>query len=166
MVGKSSHPRPMAFFAGWGHYRERQIMEKLERIGDAFEFLDEWEDRYNYLADLGGKLTPLPDRFKSPEHQVHGCVSRVWIVIASDGSAPPILRFQADSDTPIIKGIVAILLAAYSGRTAEECETLDADAIFARLGIYDHLSPNRHVGVYAMIEKIRALARTSARLAA
>ena len=141
-------------------------MERLERIVDAFAFFEDWEDKYNYLAELGERLPALPEEYKTPEHQVHGCVSQVWILAKVDHSQGPVLNLRADSDTAIIKGIVAILLAVYSGKRPEEIEAIDADAIFAELGIYDHLSPNRHVGVYAMIEKIRAVARTSARLAA
>jgi len=90
----------------------------------------------------------------------------LWIVADRDDSPIPVLKLTADSDTPVIKGIAAILVTIYSGKRADEIEGIDADKIFTDLDIYDHLSPNRHVGVYAMIQKIRSLAETMVRLAA
>ena len=141
-------------------------MDSLERIAETFEFFEDWEDRYRYLTEIGQRLPALPAAQKVPENQVDGCVSNVWIVADPDDSPVSRVCLRADSDTPVIKGILAILLAIYSGKCAEEIDGIDADDIFGRLGIYDHLSPNRHVGVYAMIERIRAIAKTKARLAA
>ncbi len=141
-------------------------MDSLERIAETFEFFEDWEDRYHYLTEIGQRLPALPEACKVPENQVHGCVSNVWIVADIDDSPGPRVNFRADSDTPVIKGLLAILLAIYSGKSAEDIDCIDADEIFAQLGLYDHLSPNRHVGVYAMIEKIRVEARTTARMAA
>ncbi len=141
-------------------------MDSLERIAETFEFFEDWEDRYLYLTELGRRVPALPEACKVPENQVHGCVSNVWIVADRDDSPTPRVSFRADSDTPVIKGILAILLAVYSGKSADDIDGVDADGIFAQLGIYDHLSPNRHVGVYAMIEKIRAIAKTTAPMAA
>lgn len=138
-------------------------MESLEHILEAFEFFDDWDDRYRYLAELGEKLPAFPERFKTHEHQVHGCVSQVWIVVDREaGSGGVVLRFSGDSDTPIIKGILAILLAIYDGTQPDETLDKDPDRLFHRLGIYDHLSPNRHVGVYAMVKKFHELAHTAA----
>lgn len=142
------------------------MAESIDRIIEVFEFFEDWESRYNYMAELGQKLPELPDTYKTPDNQVQGCVSKVWITVEADSSAPPRLTFRGDSDTPIIKGIVAILLAMYSGKSADEALSIDPDAIFNRLGIYEHLSPNRHVGVYSMVEKFRALACTVAHQAA
>ena len=141
-------------------------MDSLERIAETFEFFEDWEDRYLYLTELGQRLPGMPEACKVPENQVHGCVSNVWIVADTDDSPTPRVTFRADSDTPVIKGILAILLAIYSGKSAEDIHRIDADRIFDQLGIYDHLSPNRHVGVYAMIEKMRAMAKTTAQMAA
>ena len=141
-------------------------MDSLERIAETFEFFEDWEDRYHYLTEIGQRIPALPEACKVPENQVHGCVSNVWIVADRDDPLTPLVSFRADSDTPVIKGILAILLAVYSGKSADDIDGIDADGIFAQLGIYDHLSPNRHVGVYAMIEKIRAVAKTTARMAA
>ena len=141
-------------------------MESLERVMEAFEFFEDWEDKYHYLAELGQRLPVLPEEYRTPDHQVAGCVSQVWILAEVDNSQGPVVNLRADSDTPIIKGIAAILLAIYSGKRSDEIKGIDADGIFAKLGIDDHLSPSRHVGVYAMTEKIHALAGTPASLAA
>ncbi len=141
-------------------------MGSLERIAETFEFFEDWEDRYLCLTELGQRLPAMPEACKVPENQVQGCVSNVWIVADRDDSPTPRVSFRADSDTPVIRGILAILLAMYSGKTADEIDGIDADGMFAQLGIYDHLSPNRHVGVYAMIEKMRAIAKTTAQMAA
>ena len=141
-------------------------MDSLERITETFEFFEDWEDRYHYLTEIGQRLPALPQACKVPENQVHSCVTNVWIVANRDDSPTPLVTFRADSDTPVIKGILAILLAIDSGKNTDDIDGIDADGIFAQLGIYNHLSPNRHVGVYAMIEKMRAIAKTAARMAA
>jgi len=136
-------------------------MEDIERIVETFEFFDDWDDRYNYLAELGEKLPPLGREYATPEHQVHGCVSQVWVVAELErGPGASVLRFRGDSDTPIIKGILAVLLSIFDGLSPDEALRVDTDAIFNRLGIYEHLSPNRHVGVYAMVQKVRSLAKS------
>ena len=142
--------------------------EQIDRIVETFEFFEDWDDRYNYMAELGQKLPAFPEADHLDDNKVHGCVSQVWITVRSqEQGCKVVLQFQGDSDTAIIKGIVAILLSIYSGKTAEQALEVDVDAIFERLGIFDHLSPNRHVGVYAMVEKFRALAGGErARLAA
>ncbi|MCB1877651.1 MAG: SufE family protein [Chromatiales bacterium] len=142
--------------------------EQIDRIVETFEFFEDWDDRYNYMAELGQKLPAFPEADHLDDNKVHGCVSQVWITVRSqEQGGKVVLQFQGDSDTAIIKGIVAILLSIYSGKTAEQALEVDVDAIFERLGIFDHLSPNRHVGVYAMVEKFRALAGGErARLAA
>ena len=141
-------------------------MDSLERIAETFEFFEDWEDRYHYLTEIGQRLPALPEANKIPENQVHGCVSNVWIVADTDDPCASRMNFRADSDTPVIKGILAILLAVYSGKCADEIYGVDAEDVFVRLGMYDRLSLNRHVGVYAMTEKIRAVAKTTARMAA
>ncbi len=98
---------------------EKHSMHSLERIVETFQFLDDWEDRYRYLTELGERLPPLLSAEKTPENQVHGCVSNVWIVADKDNAQLAKLHLRADSDTPIIKGIVAILVAIYSGKTAD-----------------------------------------------
>lgn len=153
---------------GGGNQREPKTMtEQLERIVETFEFFQDWEDRYNYMAELGQKMPAFPEADRIDANKVQGCVSQVWITVRAENGPKPVLHFAGDSDTSIIKGIVAILLSIYSGKTAKQALEVDVDAIFERLGIFEHLSPNRHVGVYAMVEKFRDLAGgEQARLAA
>ncbi len=135
------------------------MTENIDRIIATFEFLADWDERYQYITELGNKLPPLDEQSKNPDQQVHGCMSQVWFRVDVDDSTPPRLTFHGESNTAIIQGMVALLVSIYSGKTLDDVMATDADAIFTRLGIYDHLSPNRHVGVYAMVEKIRHLAR-------
>jgi len=121
---------------------------------EAFQFLEDWESRYQFIEDLGRKLPPMQGEFKTSEHQVHGCMSLVWLkALPPDDSG--IITFEGDSDTSTIKGIVAILMSIYLGKTAEEILAIDTDQKFAELHLFDHLSPTRHVGVYAMVEHAR-----------
>ena len=134
----------------------------IDRIAEVFDFLDDWEQRYEFLIELGAKLPPFPAADQLDSNRVMGCMSKVWIVVQPDAGQPDRLRFHGDSDTSTVKGLVALLVALYSGRSAEEVLATDADAFFDRLGLFDHLSPTRHVGVYAMVEKVRALAESQA----
>jgi len=134
----------------------------IERIVETFEFLQNWEDRYRFLIELGEKLPPLPPCDRCERHLVQGCVSQTWIAAATCPLRKGALCFTGDSDAATVKGLVALLVALYDGRTPEEVDQLDADALFERLGLFEHLSPTRHVGVYGMVEKIRALARDTA----
>lgn len=129
----------------------------IERIEQTFQLLDSWEDRYSYITELGNKLPELGEEAKRSENLVQGCMSQVWVDAHLDNEGR--VRYVANSDTAVVRGIVAIILAAFDGKRPEEANSFDADELFTRLGIYDHLSPNRHVGVYAMIERVKALAR-------
>ncbi len=137
------------------------MAESIERIATTFELLQDWEERYQFIYDLGKRLPPLPDQYKDSDHQVHGCMSKVWFHIAPDAENSSCLKVAGESDTAVIQGIVAILVALYSDKALDEFLAIDADEVFSRLGIYEHLSPNRHVGVYAMVEKLRELARAT-----
>jgi cysteine desulfuration protein SufE len=128
-------------------------------IAEAFEFLGDWEQRYRFLIELGERLPVLEEHHKYEANQVHGCMSKVWLIAERDEADPSALRLMGDSDNSTVKGLVAILLAMYAGHSAHQILTLDADGMFDELGLYDHLSPTRHVGVYAMVEKIKSLAR-------
>lgn len=132
---------------------------QVAEIAEAFEFLGDWEQRYQFLIELGERLPVLDERHKNEHNRVHGCMSKVWLIAAPDEADPSALRLVGDSDNSTVKGLVAILLAMYSGRSAQQMLTIDADRMFDELGLYDHLSPTRHVGVYAMVEKIKSLAR-------
>ncbi len=130
----------------------------LDEIKADFEFLDEWEDRYRYVIELGRQLAPLDDVEKSEASRVRGCASQVWLVVdpppAPDGAS--MLCFRAESDAHIVQGLIAILHAIYNGRPARDVLATDALAIFSELGLSDHLTPQRSNGLKSMIERIRA----------
>lgn len=128
----------------------------LQELRETFELLGEWDARYDFITELGEAAKGFSSEYHTPEHQVLGCMSQVWLLgELSDGR----MSFVVDSDAPIVKGLAQMLATIYSGCTPAEVEDLDADKIFAELGLYDHLSPNRHVGMYAMVEKIKAITR-------
>lgn len=126
-----------------------------------FDFLDAWDDRYRYVIELGRSLAPLPDEAHNDETKVQGCVSQVWLVSETDDAVPPHLHFKGDSDAHIVKGLIAILLALYSGKTAEEIMAIDAKAILAQMGLDTHLTPQRSNGLHSMIQRIQSDARTA-----
>jgi cysteine desulfuration protein SufE len=127
----------------------------LERIERGFQLMQNWQDRYRYLIQLGGKLEPLPEELKVEEHRVKGCTSNVWLISEPSDDDPPRLRFRADSDAQIVKGLVALLMIMYSDRTPEEILGVDARSILDRLELQAHLSPSRSNGLFAMVERIR-----------
>jgi len=139
---------------------------RVEELVDSFAFLDDWEDRFRYLIDLGRKLAPMDPALKTEETKVRGCTSQVWIVDrvepALEPGAPPTLHFIADSDAHIVKGLIAALLAIYDGRTPQEILAIDIKDAIARLGFAQALSPNRANGLFSMVERIRALAAREA----
>ena len=121
-----------------------------------FEFLDNWEDRYMHVIDMGKSLPPLEPALKTEATKVKGCVSQVWLVSEQEGEKDPVLRFQGDSDAHIVKGLVAIVLVIFSGRHASKILSLDAKSILGKLGLSEHLSPQRSNGLNAMIARIKA----------
>ncbi|SDH68369.1 SufE family protein [Roseospirillum parvum] len=132
----------------------------LDDLYDTFELLgDDWEERYRHLIDLGRQLPPLSDTEQVPANKVEGCMSQVWMVIGPDPAAPDRLTFRAVSDAHIVNGLIAVLRALYDGRPASEVLALDIDAAFARLGLDEHLSPNRRNGFAAMVGRIRQTAQ-------
>jgi len=134
-------------------------MRDLDEIVDVFELLGDWDARYQYLVELGEQLEPMPDAERTEENRVKGCMSQVWVYAYPDPDDPARIRFHGDCDTATIKGVVALLVKLASGKTLEELDELDVDEIFERLDLHEHLSPNRHVGVYAMVEMMKAQAR-------
>ena len=130
-------------------------MTELAQIIDDFAFLDEWEDRYRYVIELGKALPDLPEDKRISDNKVQGCASQVWLVTHSDGGADPVLTFEGDSDAHIVKGLVAIVLATYSGKPASEIARLDALDVFGKIGLVEHLSPQRANGLRSMIKRIR-----------
>lgn len=128
----------------------------LETIRDDFSLLDEWEDRYRYVIELGRALAPIAEKDRTEANKVRGCASQVWLATTVDRSGgAPIMRFTGDSDAHIVRGLVAILLTIYGGKPAKEILATDALAIFDELGLREHLTPQRSNGVASMVERIR-----------
>jgi len=134
----------------------------LQDLLDDFALIDDWEERYRYVIELGRALPGLPESAKTEENRVRGCASQVWLEtrVAQQGGEP-VLSFEADSDAHIVRGLIAILLALYSGRSAREILDTDALGAFEKLGLTEHLTPQRSNGVRAMVERIRRDARTA-----
>lgn len=130
-------------------------MTDVGDILDTFDLLGDWEQRYLYLVELGERLAPLADVDRTEENRVKPCMSQVWIATAADPQRPGRVRMTGDCDTAIIKGVVALLVSLCDGRTPAEILALDFDGLFEGLKLAEHLSPSRHVGVYAIVEKIR-----------
>ena len=131
----------------------------FEEIAETFEFLEDWEERYRHVIDLGKSMAPLDDAFKVPATKVDGCASQVWILPQIDGQGPQaVFRFQGESDAMIVRGLIAVLHALYDGLSLADVVRVDAAGELARLGLNDHLSAQRSNGLRAMIERIRSLA--------
>ena len=130
----------------------------IDDIISDFDFVDDWEDRYRYVIELGRKLAPLEDGERTDTNKVQGCVSQVWLATryedTGDGKAPK-LYFKGDSDAHIVRGLIAILFAIYSGRAADKIVTIDAESIFKKLGLDEHLTQQRSNGLAAMVKRIR-----------
>ena len=134
-----------------------------EDLAEDFAFLDDWEERYRYIIDLGRKLPPMDAALRQDEHLVPGCLSQVWLVAGvEEPPAGPRMVFQADSDAHITKGLVAIALLLFGEKTPTEVLATDLDGFFERLDLGAHVSVNRRNGFYSMIAKIRELARQHA----
>ncbi|MBR0970984.1 MULTISPECIES: SufE family protein [Bradyrhizobium] len=135
-------------------------MTTIDEIRDNFEILDEWDDRYRYVIELGRALEPMPEAEHSAKNKVNGCVSQVWLAKHVDRSnGAPILKYLGDSDAHIVRGLVAIVLALYSGRTPQEILATDALAVFDEFGFRDHLTPQRSNGLRSMVERIKTDAK-------
>jgi len=127
----------------------------FEEIAEDFDFLDDWEDRYRHVIELGKAMAPLEDAFRVPATKVNGCASQVWVVPqVRDG----VFSFRGDSDAMIVRGLVAVLAALYNGLTVAEVQAVDAHAELGRLGLNEHLSAQRSNGVRSMVERIRLTA--------
>jgi cysteine desulfuration protein SufE len=133
----------------------------IETIRDDFEFLDEWEDRYRYVIELGDTLNPLPDSARTAENKVPGCVSQVWLTTEVGDGADPTMTFQGDSDAHIVRGLVAIMLALFSGQKASTILNTDAEATLKTLGLDEHLSRQRANGLRSMVNRIKRDAEAS-----
>lgn len=139
------------------------MLPPISEITENFELLDDWEDRYRYLIELGRMMPPLPEDAYSDANKVQGCASQVWLDIRDEG--PPDDRritFRGDSDAHIVKGLVALLIALLSGRRAREILQTDTLSVFDRFGLAQHLTPQRSNGLRSMINRIRAEAGRAA----
>ena|SRR5690349_17267509 len=130
----------------------------IDEILENFELLDEWDDRYRYIIELGRGLAPLPDAARTDTNKVQGCASQVWMQTETQPgrSGAPVLTFVGDSDAHIVRGLIAILFALYSGKTAPDILALDPLTIFEKLGLREHLTPQRSNGLRSMVNRIRA----------
>lgn len=131
-------------------------MPDLTEILENFSLFSDWEERYQYIIDLGKSLPSLEESYKTDAFKVRGCTSQVWLVPETDGEDS--LSFQADSDALIVRGLIAILLSAYNGKKPKEILAFPIEETFAQLGLENNLSPNRRNGFFAMTEKIKAYA--------
>lgn len=141
-------------------------MSDLDDYVDAFELLGDWEQRYEYLVELGEKLPSMPEEERNESNKVKGCISQVWVHAYFRADQGDRIFFHADCDTTTIKGVLALMVDLMSGKTNKEIQAVDLDEIFERLNLYDHLSPSRHVGVYSIVklmkEQAQALSQATA----
>jgi cysteine desulfuration protein SufE len=129
----------------------------INDIIESFALLDDWEDRYRYLIELGRDLPPFPESARISTNKVQGCASQVWLDTKMEpGKDGPILSFVGDSDAHLVKGLIAVLLALYSGRAASDIRSTDALAVLDQLGLREHLTPQRSNGLRAMVDRIQA----------
>ncbi|MFC0283026.1 SufE family protein [Camelimonas abortus] len=133
------------------------MLPSIDAVIDDFAFLDDWEDRYRYLIELGRQLPPMPAEAHTEENRVRGCASQVWLESQVEQTPEgPRLHFLGDSDAHIVRGLVAVALAFFSGRLAKEIVAADAQALFDRLGLSGHLTPQRSNGLSSMVKRIKA----------
>jgi cysteine desulfuration protein SufE len=131
------------------------LTNETDKIIEEFSLFEDWEDKYSYIIDLGKKLSPLDDKHKTDHNMVVGCSSQVWLISHKDKYNK--YFFLADSDAYIVKGLIAILLRIFSGKTAEEIQNINIEDFFLSLGLKQHLSPNRSNGFFSMVNKIKKL---------
>jgi cysteine desulfuration protein SufE len=130
----------------------------IEELIENFELFDDWDDRYAYLMELGNKMPPLPESERTEENRVKGCQATVWLKEAVTNDTPKRIEFLADSNSQIVKGLVAMLRLLYSGKTPDAILEVDAKEVFTKLGLDRHLSPTRSTGLNSMVQRIRSLA--------
>jgi cysteine desulfuration protein SufE len=139
--------------------RRAPATSALSGIVANFELLGDWEQRYQYLIELGERLPPFPDALRIEDNRVKPCMSSVYVSACPDADNPACIRYRGDCDTAIIKGVLALLVDLCNGRELADIEALDMDEVFSSLQLDEHLSPNRHVGVYAIVDLMKAQAR-------
>lgn len=131
---------------------------KIDEIIENFEFLDDWEDRYKYLIELGDGLEPLAAGEQTAQNKVQGCVSQVWITHSLDGGDDPVITFRGTSDAHIVRGLIAVTLAIFSGKQASEIAKIDEQAYFDQLNLTEHITPQRSNGLRSMVARIKETA--------
>jgi cysteine desulfuration protein SufE len=131
----------------------------IDEITGNFEFLEDWEDRYKYLIELGDGLKPFPDTMQTEETKVRGCVSQVWITSETASGADPVITFIGTSDAHIVRGLIAVAFAIFSGRKASEIAATDEQAYFDQLDLSEHITPQRSNGLRSMVSRIKETAR-------
>jgi cysteine desulfuration protein SufE len=138
-------------------------MTTIDEIVENFTLLDQWDDRYRYVIELGRMLPPLPESAHTEANKVRGCASQVWLLthVKPDGAAGPTLSFDGDSDAHIVRGLIAILFTLYSGKSARAILETDALNLFDRIGLRENLTPQRSNGLRSMVERIRAEAKAA-----
>jgi cysteine desulfuration protein SufE len=143
--------------------QDEGLMADIAEIIDNFSLLDDWDDRYRYLIELGRELPPLAAEAHNDVNKVQGCASQVWLdtSVRPNGASGPVLTFVGDSDAHIVRGLIAILFAMYSGRNAKDILATDAVALFEKMGLREHLTPQRSNGFRSMVERIHSDARAA-----
>tara|TARA_R110002096_G_scaffold12422_5_gene44757 strand:+ start:1277 stop:1711 length:435 start_codon:yes stop_codon:yes gene_type:complete len=138
-----------------------ELKSEIDDIIDEFDLLGDWEERYRYLIELGKALPDMSDDERIDDNKVKGCVSQVWLVAEHDSSAPRRLMFRAQSDAHIVRGLAALLIRLYSGRTSDDILAVDARQVIREIGLAEHLSPQRSNGLNSMIGRIQAEAEAA-----
>ncbi|GGA76107.1 cysteine desufuration protein SufE [Nitratireductor aestuarii] len=131
------------------------MMTDIDTIRDNFAFLDDWQERYRYIIELGNDLPAYPEEARDEQHKVRGCVSQVWLHTTIGDGSDPEMKFLGDSDAHIVRGLVAIMLALFSGQRASQIMKIDAEETLRSLGLNEHLTPQRSNGLRSMIQRIK-----------
>ncbi|MEM9329956.1 MAG: SufE family protein [Pseudomonadota bacterium] len=135
---------------------------EIDEIIENFEFLEDWDDRYKYLIELGSMLDALPAEEQTRENKVQGCVSQVWVTSTKSDEADPLLHFSGASDAHIVSGLIAVAFAIFSGKRASEILNTDEKAIFDKIDLSEHITPQRSNGLKSLVERIKSDARAAA----
>jgi cysteine desulfuration protein SufE len=138
-----------------------ELTAAIDDLVESFDLFDDWEEKYRYIIELGDELRSMPDEFKTEEHRVQGCQSQVWVTAEVLAGEPPRIRFAADSDSQIVRGLIAILMSIYSDRTPQEVLEFDIEVTFDKLELRQHLSRSRSNGLYSMVRRVKDLAQAA-----
>jgi cysteine desulfuration protein SufE len=142
--------------------RTSKLAQKAQQLIDEFAMLDDWNDRFQYIIELGDQLDALADEYRVEENMVQGCQSQVWLVAQMKSGDPPTMELIADSDSQLVRGLIAILVMLLSGKTPQQILSTNVEDVFKRLELQRHLSRSRSNGLHSMIKRIRELAATAA----